>query len=93
MVLTSNPTAFATPNSSSGVSWDSGSQSILKRLVTSARNSGKGTKIVLSIGGWGGSYWFSQAVSSSSNRGTFVNACSSAVNTYGLDGRQSTQTL
>ncbi|KAF8994877.1 glycoside hydrolase superfamily [Cyathus striatus] len=78
--------AFATPNSSSTLSWDSGSQSILQRLVSSARSSGKGTKIVLSVGGWGGSYWFSQSVSSSSNRTKFVNALVSAVNTYGLDG-------
>jgi chitinase len=42
--------AFAVPNSSSGLTWDSGSQAILQRLVTSARNSGKGTKIVLSVG-------------------------------------------
>ncbi|KAG7443203.1 glycoside hydrolase family 18 protein [Guyanagaster necrorhizus] len=78
--------AFATPNSSSGLTWDSGSQAILQRLVTSARNSGKGTKIVLSVGGWGGSYWYSQAVSSPANRSTFTNALSSAVSTYGLDG-------
>ena len=37
-------------------------------------------------GGWGGSYWFSQTMSSSANRTTFVNACVSAVNTYNLDG-------
>ena len=42
--------AFATPNSSNGLSWDDGATSILQRLVKSARNSGKGTKIVLSIG-------------------------------------------
>ncbi|TFK94886.1 glycoside hydrolase family 18 protein [Polyporus arcularius HHB13444] len=78
--------AFATPNSSSGISWDSGSTSTLKTLVSSAHNSGHGTKVVLSIGGWGGSYWFSQAVSTSANRTTFVNACVSAVNTYNLDG-------
>ncbi|KAI0694388.1 glycoside hydrolase family 18 protein [Cerioporus squamosus] len=78
--------AFATPNSSSGISWDSGSTSTLKTLVSSAHNSGHGTKVVLSIGGWGGSYWFSQAMSSSANRTTFVNACVSAVNTYNLDG-------
>ncbi|GJE87344.1 glycoside hydrolase family 18 protein [Phanerochaete sordida] len=78
--------AFATPNSSSGISWDDGSTAILKRLVAAAKNSGKGTKIVLSIGGWGGSYWFSQAMSSAANRTTFVNAAVSAVNTYGLDG-------
>lgn len=42
--------AFATPNSSSGIAWDDGSQSILQRLIKSARNSGHGTKVVLSIG-------------------------------------------
>jgi chitinase len=42
--------AFATPNSSSGISYDSGSTSILQRLVTAAHNSGHGTKVVLSIG-------------------------------------------
>ncbi|KAF9458111.1 glycoside hydrolase family 18 protein [Collybia nuda] len=78
--------AFAIPNSSSGLTWDSGSQAILKRLVTSAHNSGKGTKIVLSVGGWGGSHYFSSATSSSANRTTFTNALKSAVNTFGLDG-------
>ncbi|EPQ50562.1 glycoside hydrolase family 18 protein [Gloeophyllum trabeum ATCC 11539] len=78
--------AFATPNSSSTISWDSGATSLLKRLVSAANNSGHGTKVVLSIGGWGGSYWFSNAMSSSSNRTSFVNACVSAVNTYGLAG-------
>ncbi|KAL4245784.1 glycosyl hydrolase 18 family protein [Abortiporus biennis] len=80
--------AFATPNSSNTLSWDDGSTStsILKRLVAAARNSGHGTKIVLSIGGWGGSQFFSQVMSSSGNRSTFVNAAVGAVNTYGLDG-------
>ncbi|KAF8890745.1 glycoside hydrolase superfamily [Infundibulicybe gibba] len=78
--------AFVVPNSSSGISWDSGSQSILQRLVSSARNSGAGTKIVLSVGGWGGCQWYSSAVSTAANRTTFTNALSNAVNTYGLDG-------
>ncbi|TFK52796.1 glycoside hydrolase family 18 protein [Heliocybe sulcata] len=78
--------AFATPNSSSTISWDSGATSLLQRLVTAANNSGHGTQVVLSIGGWGGSYWFHNAMSSSSNRTTFVNAAVSAVNTYGLAG-------
>lgn len=43
--------AFATPNSSSTLTWDSGSQAILQRLVSSANSSGAGTKIVLSVGG------------------------------------------
>lgn len=78
--------AFAVPNSASGLNWDSGSQAILTRLVTSAHNSGMGTKIVLSVGGWGGSYWFSSACSSSGNRATFTNALKNAVITFGLDG-------
>ncbi|KAF9446853.1 glycoside hydrolase family 18 protein, partial [Macrolepiota fuliginosa MF-IS2] len=78
--------AFAIPNSSSTLTWDSGSQSILQRLVSAKNASGKSTKIVLSVGGWGGSQYFSQACSSSANRTKFVNAMSSAVNQYGLDG-------
>lgn len=78
--------AFATPNSSSGITWDDGATGILQRLVSAANSSGHGTKIVLSVGGWGGSYYFSQTMSTSANRTTFVNACVSAVNTYGLAG-------
>ncbi|KAJ6491819.1 glycoside hydrolase superfamily [Mycena vitilis] len=78
--------AFAIPNSSSTLTWDDGSQAILKRLVTSAKNSGKGTKVVLSVGGWGGSTYFHQAVGSAANRATFVSSLSNAVSTYGLDG-------
>ncbi|KAL0952638.1 hypothetical protein HGRIS_006884 [Hohenbuehelia grisea] len=78
--------AFAMPNSAATLTWDSGSQDILRRLVTAKKNSGKATKIVLSVGGWGGSTWFSQATNSSANRTTFKNALVSAVNTFGLDG-------
>jgi chitinase len=42
--------AFATPNASSTLTWDSDSQSILKRLLSAKRSSGKSTKIVLSVG-------------------------------------------
>ena len=78
-------TAFATPNASDGISYDSGSTSILKRLVTAAKNSGYATKIVLSLGGWDGSNYFSQ-VMISVHRTAFVTACVNAVNTYDLDG-------
>ncbi|KAF5380285.1 hypothetical protein D9757_007977 [Collybiopsis confluens] len=78
--------AFAIPNSSSTIDWDSGAQSILTRLVTSARNSGAGTKVVLSVGGWGGSTYFSQCVANAGNRNTFVTALVGAVNSFGLDG-------
>ncbi|KAJ6497662.1 glycoside hydrolase family 18 protein [Mycena sanguinolenta] len=78
--------AFAVPNSSSTLTWDDGSQAILQRLVSSARSSGEGTKIVLSVGGWGGSTFFSQASSTAANRATFVSVLSGAVSTFGLDG-------
>ena len=44
-------------------------------------------------GGWGGSYWFSQTMSTSANRTTFVNACVSAVNTYSLDGASASRVI
>lgn len=43
-------TAFATPNSSNGLDWDSGATSTLQTLVSSAHNSGYDTQVVLSIG-------------------------------------------
>ncbi|KDR78221.1 hypothetical protein GALMADRAFT_138343 [Galerina marginata CBS 339.88] len=78
--------AFATPSSSSTVSLDSTSAAVLKRLVTAARSSGHSTRIVLSIGGWGGCQYYSQACSSSANRTTFSNSIVSTINSYGLDG-------
>lgn len=42
--------AFAIPNGTAGINWDDGSQDTLKNLVSSARKSGHGTKIVLSVG-------------------------------------------
>ncbi|KAL1702144.1 glycoside hydrolase superfamily [Schizophyllum commune] len=76
--------AFATPNQSNGLNWDDGSQSTLKRLVSAAH--GAGTKVVLSVGGWGGSYWFSNAVSSKGNRSAFSSALADTVSQYNLDG-------
>ncbi|KAE9388453.1 glycoside hydrolase [Gymnopus androsaceus JB14] len=78
--------AFAVPNASSTLTWNAGSQSMLTRTVTAARNSGAGTRIVLSVGGWGGSVYFSQCVSTAAKRTTFVKTLASAVTTYGLDG-------
>ncbi|KAF9027393.1 glycoside hydrolase, partial [Hymenopellis radicata] len=78
--------AFVTPNSSASISWHTGSEATLQTLVSAARNSGHATKIVLSIGGWGGSYWFSHSMSSASNRGKLVGALVDAVNIFGLDG-------
>ncbi|KAF7978942.1 hypothetical protein HWV62_44159 [Athelia sp. TMB] len=76
--------AFATPGASSQVSLDSGSQSKLKDLVSCA--SKHKTKVVLSIGGWGGCKHYSSTMSSQGNRNTFVDSLSSTVNQYHLDG-------
>ncbi|KAH7090884.1 glycoside hydrolase [Auriculariales sp. MPI-PUGE-AT-0066] len=76
--------AFAIPTSGSTVNL--GSTSLLKRLVAAAKSSGKGSKIVLSVGGWTGSTYFSQSVNSASNRSKFNNSMASAVRTYGLAG-------
>lgn len=78
--------AFVTPSSSNTITWSGGSQAILKRLVTSVKDSGHGTKVCLAVGGWGGCQYFSQACSNAANRTKFANALVSAVNTYNLDG-------
>ncbi|KAF9484200.1 glycoside hydrolase family 18 protein [Pholiota conissans] len=78
--------AFVTPNGVAGISWDDGSQDTLKKLVSSAHGSGSATKIVLSVGGWGGSHWYSQAMSTSTNRTKLVNNLVEVVKSYGLDG-------
>lgn len=80
--------------------------------MSAARQSGHGTKIVLSVGkslscnryheillnicafsprlgGWSGCHWYSQAMSTASNRAKLVNNLMEAVNTYGLDGMSS----
>ncbi|KAJ6497640.1 glycoside hydrolase family 18 protein [Mycena sanguinolenta] len=78
--------AFAIPNSFATLTWDSPTQDLLKRLVAGAKKSGKGTKIVLSVGGWTGSGSFHQITGSSSNRAKFVSTLSTAVSEYGLEG-------
>jgi len=42
--------------------------------------------VTLSIGGWDGNKYFSQAVNTPSNAATFVNNITKAVSTYGADG-------
>ncbi|KAJ7287157.1 glycoside hydrolase superfamily [Mycena rebaudengoi] len=78
--------AFAIPDTSGALIWDSDAQAFLKRLVASAKKSGKGTKIVLSVGGWTGSAAFHQIAGNSSTRNKFVSTLSSTVSKFGLDG-------
>ncbi|KAF7974941.1 hypothetical protein HWV62_10993 [Athelia sp. TMB] len=80
--------AFATPSSSYGLSWDSGSTTMLKTLVSGAHKSG--TKVVLSVGK-SDLYKGRSIVDYHSDRWlgtTFINALSSAVNEYNLDGKR-----
>jgi len=77
--------AFAIPSASYDVSLDDGSASTLNSLVSAAHEGGHDTKVVLSIGGWGGCDHYSDAMKSS-NRDSFVDAVASAVKTYGIDG-------
>jgi chitinase len=46
----------------------------------------QGTKVTVSIGGWTGSRYFSNAVGSEANRIKFVDAIATLVNNYTLDG-------
>ncbi|KJA24938.1 glycoside hydrolase family 18 protein [Hypholoma sublateritium FD-334 SS-4] len=78
--------AFATPTSTSGIAFGTNSVAMLKRLVAAAKASGSGTRIILSLGGWGGCTYFSQACSTPANRTKFVSAIATAINTYNLDG-------
>ncbi|KAJ7668686.1 glycoside hydrolase family 18 protein [Mycena polygramma] len=78
--------AFGVPNSSGTLSWDPASPIVLKRLVASAKKSGRGTKIVLSVGGWTDSTYFHQIMGNSSTRAKFVSTLSSTVAEFGLAG-------
>uniref|UniRef100_A0A8H8CJU2 Chitinase n=1 Tax=Psilocybe cubensis TaxID=181762 RepID=A0A8H8CJU2_PSICU len=78
--------AFATPNGEAGINWDSGAQESLKNLVSCVRRSGHPTKIVLSVGGWGGCHWYSQVMSTEASRTKFVKTLCDTIESYGLDG-------
>ncbi|KXN74017.1 carbohydrate-binding module family 19 protein [Conidiobolus coronatus NRRL 28638] len=56
----------------------------LKELV--AKSKPTGTKILISIGGWTGSKYFSPMVASAANRATFIKNTLDFVKEYGIDG-------
>ncbi|GAA5950408.1 hypothetical protein JCM21900_003725 [Sporobolomyces salmonicolor] len=77
--------SFAVPTSDNNVEFtQDNSGDLLNRLVKLAH--GNNTKVLIAIGGWSDSEYFSNAVSSSSNRKTFVNNIVSMVNKYNVDG-------
>ncbi|KAG1866495.1 glycoside hydrolase family 18 protein [Suillus subalutaceus] len=77
--------AFALPNAEFKLVFDSpDAPTLLRKLVTDAHAAAKLVK--LSIGGWTGSHYFSQAVSTPANRDTFVNNILASYKEYNLDG-------
>jgi chitinase len=78
--------AFANPSSSGSLSFDGGSSSedTLKRLISYAH--GNDTLVLLSIGGWDGSQYFSTILGDESSTARFVKKISDTVDKFGLDG-------
>ncbi|KAK0230974.1 glycoside hydrolase family 18 protein [Armillaria fumosa] len=76
--------AFATPDEHFNLTWDDAASDLLARLVNFAH--GNSTKVKLSIGGWGGSRWFSTAISTEVNQQVFAGNIVNFYYVYGLDG-------
>ncbi|KAK4705493.1 chitinase, partial [Phenoliferia sp. Uapishka_3] len=77
--------AFAVPTSDYNVEFtQDNSGDLLSELVKYAH--GNNTKVLISVGGWTDSEYFSGAVSTSANRAKFVKNLVAMANTYGVDG-------
>lgn len=77
--------AFAVTTSNvSALSLDDADELLLPQFVATAHQNG--VKASLSIGGWGGSLFYSSNVGSAENRTAFVNTVTSLVSKYNLDG-------
>ncbi|KAG6810533.1 hypothetical protein H0H92_011451 [Tricholoma furcatifolium] len=72
-----------TTNDASMVSLEASSPSTIPEFVTLAKQNG--VKALLSVGGWSGSEYFSNHVTSA-NRANFVTVCKDLVTKYDLDG-------
>ncbi|KLO15905.1 glycoside hydrolase [Schizopora paradoxa] len=77
--------AFGMPDAKFNIAWDDDSSTaLLSRLVKAAHANNK--KVKLSLGGWGGSKYFSPAVASTSSRQTFAKNIAAVYKKYSLDG-------
>ncbi|KAM0754841.1 glycoside hydrolase, partial [Meredithblackwellia eburnea MCA 4105] len=76
--------AFAIPTSSYGVEFEEDDTDVIAELVKYAH--GNNTKIVISVGGWTDSVYFSGAVSTATNRAKFVKNIAAMVTKYDVDG-------
>ena len=57
------------------------------QLVSRTSTSEDALLTIILIGGWGGCQYYSALMKTSANRTTFINALSSTVNEYDLDGK------
>ncbi|PPR01818.1 hypothetical protein CVT24_001682 [Panaeolus cyanescens] len=78
--------AFACPTQDGGLKWEEDGEATLKELVKNARESGHPTKIVLSVGGWSGSTFFSEIMASPMHRNKLLHELVNFVDFQGLDG-------
>ncbi|KAH8801931.1 glycoside hydrolase family 18 protein [Flagelloscypha sp. PMI_526] len=78
--------AFAVPNERFDLTWDdpNSSPGTLRRLVDSVIPAGK--KVVMSVGGWTGSKYFSPAVATDESRKIFVNNIVQTYHEFNLSG-------
>ncbi|KAN0062352.1 hypothetical protein ACQY0O_005234 [Thecaphora frezii] len=77
--------AFALPTRDFNLDFPTdNTRGLLRRLVKAAHAGG--TKVVLSIGGWGGSTYFSPAVRTSLSRSRFIGNIRKVYTQFGLDG-------
>nr|ADX07298.1 putative chitinase [Flammulina velutipes] len=78
--------AFAIPTASCNLTWDDPqtAPALLSRLVDVGHAAN--TKIKLSIGGWTGSHYFSDAVATNDSRQLFAENIALVYKTFGIDG-------
>jgi chitinase len=77
--------AFAVPDANQKIAFaDANDPQLLQSVVSLAHAANK--KVILSVGGWTGSKYFSGAVASDSTRQTFAQNMAAMIQQYNLDG-------
>lgn len=76
--------AFGVPTKAGKVNMDSGSNALLQQLVHAAHQNN--SKVILSVGGWSDSKYFSSLVASKSSRANFASNLQSLHKEVGVDG-------
>ncbi|MDB6065385.1 MAG: chitinase [Pedosphaera sp.] len=78
--------AFATPSQSGGLNALKSKDAANLVWLRSLKQKNKNLKILISIGGWGGCRYFSDAALTDSSRRKFASSCASVLKQYKLDG-------